>query len=191
MRILNLIEDTPGKEGCLFEHGLSFYIETKRHKLLADTGATDAIIQNAKVLNVDLQEVDMVVLSHGHYDHGGGVLSFADVNPNAGIYVHEKAFGDYYSIKPDKTYYCGIDKKIEHLSQIRPVKEDMLIDEELFLFTNVRGRRCWPQGNLKLKEMINGELVQDEFRHEQYLIIECEGKEILKQCYAGGACTDS
>ena len=83
MRILNLIEDTPGKEGCLFEHGLSFYVETEKHKLLVDTGATDAFLKNAKVLGVNPQEIDTVILSHGHYDHGGGLLAFADVNDKA------------------------------------------------------------------------------------------------------------
>ena len=60
MRIINLIEDTPGKEECLFEHGLSFYIETEQHKLLVDAGSTDAFLKNAEVLGVDLSEVDTV-----------------------------------------------------------------------------------------------------------------------------------
>ena len=52
MKIINLIEDTKGVEGCHYEHGLSFYIETKKHKLLLDTGATAAFIDNAKVLHI-------------------------------------------------------------------------------------------------------------------------------------------
>ena len=45
MKIINLIEDTPGSSNCLYEHGLSFYIETKKHKILMDTGASDAFIK--------------------------------------------------------------------------------------------------------------------------------------------------
>ena len=179
MRIMNLIEDTPGKEGCLFEHGLSFYIETEKHKLLVDTGATDAFLRNAKVLGLDPQEIDTVILSHGHYDHGGGLLAFTEINDKAVIYLHENALGDFYSEKPDRTYYAGIEKQIGKLPQVKFVNEDMVIDEELFLFTNVTGRRHWPSGNLKLKEKVNDELVQDEFLHEQYLVIRAEGKEIL------------
>ena len=50
MKIINIVENTKGKNNCLFEHGLSFYVETKRHKLLVDTGATDAFIKNAENL---------------------------------------------------------------------------------------------------------------------------------------------
>ena len=71
MKIINLIENTEGSSGCLFEHGLSFYVETKKHKLLVDTGATNTFIANAEKLGVDLKQVDTVILSHGHYDHTG------------------------------------------------------------------------------------------------------------------------
>ena len=75
MRIINLMENTKGAEGCVWEHGLSFYIETKKHKLLADTGASEAFLKNAVVLGIDLRRVDTVILSHGHYDHGGGLAA--------------------------------------------------------------------------------------------------------------------
>lgn len=65
MRIINLMEDTDGKNGCLYEHGLSFYIETNKHKLLLDTGASNATLENAKKLGIDLTRVDTVILSHG------------------------------------------------------------------------------------------------------------------------------
>ena len=54
MKIINLVEDTKGVEGCAYEHGLSFYIETENHKVLLDTGATDAFLQNAEKLGIDL-----------------------------------------------------------------------------------------------------------------------------------------
>ena len=78
MKIVNLIENTEGCSGCASEHGLSFYIETEKHKLLVDTGATDAFIQNAEILGVNLASVDTVILSHGHYDHGGGLPAFVN-----------------------------------------------------------------------------------------------------------------
>ena len=56
---------------------------------------------------------------------------------------------------------------------------DLRLDEELYLFTNVAGRRMWPEGNRELRVRKDGALVQDDFRHEQYLIVNCDGKEIL------------
>lgn len=64
MRIINLIENTEGKSECLFEHRLSFYIETESHKALLDLGQTDSSLKNAKKLGINLNEVDTVVLSH-------------------------------------------------------------------------------------------------------------------------------
>ena len=104
IKIQNLIEDTAANNGCLAEHGLSFYVETLNHKLLVDAGASGKFMENAKKLNVNLKQVDTLILSHGHYDHSGGILPFASINPTARIYIHEKAAGDYYSEKPDRTY---------------------------------------------------------------------------------------
>lgn len=179
VRIQNLIEDTYLNNGCLFEHGLSFYVETLNHKVLVDAGASDKFMENAMKLNIDLKQVDTLILSHGHYDHSGGIVPFIAINPTARIYIHEKAADDYYSEKPDRTYYAGIDKKIAELPQTVTIHEDTRIDEELLIFTNVTGRRYWPQGNRKLKKRVNDQLIQDEFEHEQYLTVYAEGREIL------------
>ncbi len=74
MIIVTLVENTCGHESCIAEHGLSVYIETEWHKLLLDTGQTDAVVKNAEELGIDLTAVDTVILSHGHYDHSGGIL---------------------------------------------------------------------------------------------------------------------
>lgn len=187
MRIVNLIENTPGVEGCLYEHGLSFYVETKNHKLLVDTGASDAFIHNAKVLGVDLTKVDTVILSHGHYDHSGGILSFVAMNPTAKIYMQQNAAGEYYHKDETVEKYIGIDQEIKHLPQVVWVDGDLKIDDELGLFACVTGRRLWPQGNLELKELVNGEFLQDEFSHEQYLVItDGEKKLLISGCAHNG-----
>ncbi len=179
MRILNLIENTPGAEGCLYEHGLSFYIETKNNKLLVDTGASAAFIHNAKVLGIDLTKVDTVILSHGHYDHSGGILSFVAMNPTAKIYMQKNAAGEYYHKDAVVEKYIGIDKGIRDLPQVVWVDGNMKLDEELELFSHVTGRRLWPQGNLELKELVDGEFLQDEFSHEQYLVLTDGDKKLL------------
>ena len=123
MRIINLVENTEGRAGCGAEHGLSFYIETEHHKLLMDTGQSGLFMQNAEKLGIDLTKVDTVVLSHGHYDHGGGILPFAEINRDAKIYVPEKAFGEYYSVsKAGEPHYIGLAKEIRELPQVVPVE---------------------------------------------------------------------
>ena len=112
MRIINLMENTKGAEGCVWEHGLSFYIETKKHKLLADTGASEAFLKNAVVLGIDLRRVDTVILSHGHYDHGGGLAAFAVLNPRAGIWMHRGAGEAYYHKTEQMEKYIGISPEI-------------------------------------------------------------------------------
>ena len=84
------MENTQKDDSILAEHGLSLYIETKNHKLLSDCGCTDAFIKNASVLGVDLSAVDSVFLSHGHYDHSGGILPFTKINSNASLYMQKK-----------------------------------------------------------------------------------------------------
>ncbi len=179
MRIVNLMEDTKGAEGCIYEHGLSFYIETKKHKILVDTGASEAFLENAKILGIDLTQVDTVVISHGHYDHTGGVLAFANLNPTAKIYMRDNAGRAYYSIKDNGEKYIGIDLDILKLPQLVLVEGDMQIDEELSLYTNITGRRFWAKGNLLLKRKDVDGLIQDEFDHEQCLVVEEEGIKVL------------
>ncbi len=187
MRIVNLMEDTKGVDGLLFEHGLCFYVETKNHKLLVDTGATDAFIENAKKLEIDLSKVDTVIISHGHYDHTGGVLAFANINPEAKIYIQKTAQGDFYNYRNQEEKYIGMDKKISFLSQVVFLEGNYKIDDELFLFTGVTGRKLWPKGNEILKKKCNGVMLQDDFCHEQYLVIsENENRVLLSGCAHNG-----
>lgn len=179
MKIINLIENTQGSGGCLAEHGLSFYIETKKHRLLSDTGASDAFLENAMRLGVDLRQVDTLVLSHGHYDHAGGIMEFAKINPRAAILMQREAAGPYYHKNDTIEKYIGIDPQILNLPQVELIEGDKRIDEEIFLFGGVSGRRLWPSGNRELKVKKDGGFYQDEFLHEQYLVIERLGGEVL------------
>lgn len=179
MKIINLIEDTTADNGCLYEHGLSFYIETNHHKLLVDTGASDAFLKNAEKLGVDIKQVDTVILSHGHYDHSGGLLAFVKENPDAKIYIRDNAFGGFYHGKDENKRYIGVDKRIEKLPQVVKVSGNLQIDDELFLFTGVTGRKLWPSGNLQLYRIEDGVATVDDYSHEQYLVISDMDKKIL------------
>ena len=183
MRIINLVENTEGSSGCGVEHGLCFYIETEKHKLLMDTGQTDLLIGNAERLGIDLTLVDTVVLSHGHYDHGGGIMPFAQINPTAKIYVPAAAFGEYYSVnKAGEPHYIGLAEEIKELPQVVKVTaEDGIfqIDDELSLFSGIGNEHPIPSANRRLKKKADGELVQDDFAHEQCLVIKEGVKSIL------------
>ena len=183
MRIINLVENTEGSSGCGVEHGLCFYIETEKHKLLMDTGQTDLLIGNAERLGIDLTLVDTVVLSHGHYDHGGGIMPFAQINPTAKIYVPAAAFGEYYSVnKAGEPHYIGLAEEIKELPQVVKVTaEDGIfqIDDELSLFSGIGNEHPIPSANRRLKKKADEELVQDDFAHEQCLVIKEGVKSIL------------
>lgn len=189
MKILNLIENTEGAAGCAAEHGLCFYIETEKHQLLMDLGPSASVIGNAEKLGVDLKLVDTVILSHGHYDHGGGILPFAELNPDAKIYVREGAFGEYYSIRDQKPEpdYIGLEPAIKDLPQVVTVSGECRIDEELYLFGGIRGKKNWPVSNYNLRKKEGGELKQDDFSHEQCLVItEGERRILLSGCAHNG-----
>lgn len=185
MRIINLIENTKGNEECLYEHGLSFYIETPKHKIIVDMGATDKFIYNSEKLGVNLEDVDMCVLSHGHYDHSGGILGLYEVNKNACLLMNNLAGEDYYHVYYDENgnyvseRYIGIDKRILNLPNVRMIESDITLDEEISVFTGVKGRRLWPKGNLVLKVKKNNVFYQDEFEHEQYLVIKEGNNSVL------------
>ena len=181
MKILNLIENTEGVPGCLFEHGLCFYVETEKHRLLMDLGPSASVLENAVRLGVDLKTVDTVILSHGHDDHGGGILPFAKLNPNAKIYLQESAFGEYYAVrdyKPDPDY-IGLAPEIRALPQVVPVRGNLKIDEELFLFGGLKGKRDLPVSNGNLRKKEGGRLVPDDFVHEQCLVITERNRHVL------------
>lgn len=176
MKITILTENTQGTLGTTAEHGLSVYVETKEHYLLSDTGASDALLSNAKVLGIDLEAVDTLVLSHGHYDHCGGVMAFAGANGKADIYIREGADGAFY----DNTgKYIGIDQRIMGLTKLHVIKGDVQIDDELFLFGDVKGRKLFPFGNAKILKEENGLRFPDTFEHEQNLVVKENGKRVL------------
>ena len=99
MRFRFLMENKTDGPGCIAEHGLSIYIETQGRRILFDTGASGLFVQNAEKLGVDLGRVDDVVISHGHYDHTGGVPAFCDCNKTAPIYIHKNAFHETYGLE--------------------------------------------------------------------------------------------
>lgn len=193
MKIINLIENTKGYNECYYEHGLSLYIETRNYRIISDMGATDKFIDNAEKLGVDLKTVDLGILSHGHYDHAGGILDFYKINKNARILINRLAGKDYYHVYYDENgkylseRYIGIDKRILDLPNVEFVDSNLRLNDEISIFTGVNGRRLWPKGNLSLKVKKDNVFFQDEFEHEQYLVIrEGNTKVLVSGCAHNG-----
>ena len=89
MKIISLVENTIKSE-LKAKHGLSLYIETKKHKILFDLGPDKTLFENAVKRNIDISKVDTVIISHGHFDHGGALKKFLDVNSSANILYKKK-----------------------------------------------------------------------------------------------------
>ncbi len=183
MRIVNLIENTEGNPDCVSAHGLSFYVEAKKHKLLLDLGPSEDTLKNAAALGIKLSDVDTVILSHGHYDHSGGIIPFTKINDKAAIYMQAAATDAYFADDgmdaPERYRYIGIDPDIEKLPQLRFISGDTVIDDELELFMIQKRSHELPFTNKRLLIRKGDEYIRDDFRHEHYLVIRQDGKAVL------------
>lgn len=171
MKIVTLMEDTACAPEFVCEHGLSFYIETDDKKLLFDMGQTDLFLRNAQALGVKLDEVDTAFVSHGHYDHGGGLAAFLGVNRRAPVYLHKQAFEPHFSQKPDGIRPIGLDPALADSGRLILTDGVTQVSENLTLFSDVTGQDCCPGGNRTLFEWENGQYIPDRFAHEQSLIV--------------------
>lgn len=180
MIIKVLAENTSISEEFNSEHGLCLYVETKKHKLLFDLGASALFIENAKKMSIDLSEVDLVVISHGHFDHGGGLKAFLNVNSKAKIYLNQKAFNKHYANSPSgEKAYIGLDEGLLPNERFIFVGDELIIDDELELFSNIKAKRLTLSGNQDLLMELGTSLVQDDFAHEQNLLLKEDSKTLL------------
>lgn len=95
--VIVLVENTARGAGVLGEHGLAWWIDTGTHRVLFDTGQGLALQHNAFALGIDLARADAIVLSHGHYDHVGGLESVLKVAREAALYMHPRAIEPKFS----------------------------------------------------------------------------------------------
>lgn len=180
MKITALVENTSCKEGIASEHGLSLFIETKGKTILFDTGASSMFAKNAELLQVDIAKVDLAILSHGHYDHSGGIGTFLKKNSTAPIYIRKAAFGPFYSQREGGEYaFIGIDKELLSNNRVIFSAAETPIGEGISLFSKVKGKRLFPTGNKSLLEKTRDGYIQDDFSHEQNLVIREDGISLL------------
>ncbi len=166
MKIIALAENISNNKDIKAKHGLSLYIETLEHKILFDVGPDNTFIKNAKMLNVNLKEVDMVVISHGHKDHGGGLKFFLEINDKAKIYVRRNAFEKHFTKLLGIHFNIGLNEKIIN-DRFIFTDAEYRITNSILLFSSPNSKEYWPKGNMKLFNK-NG---LDDFSHEQNLIL--------------------
>ena len=165
MRVTAISENT-STCGLKAEHGLSLYIETEKHKILFDFGSSDNFAANAEKLGIDLGMVDIAFLSHGHYDHGGGLLTFLDINKIANIYMHELVFEPHFN---GRNEFIGLDPTLDGHPRFIKVREDRNIDHELSFVTLTKRKVPIETNGLKVGR---GKYMEKElFEHEMYLLI--------------------
>lgn len=174
MKITALTENT-SQNGLPAEHGLSLFLQTERHTILFDTGQSDLFARNAQALGVDLRAVDIAVLSHGHYDHGGGLKTFLALNDHAPVYLHRLAFEPHYN--GDKA--IGLDTALQKSDRLRFTEGVTKLDEGLTLFDANDLTPIVPVDPCGLDKLHHGVRQPDDFRHEQYLLIEENGTRVL------------
>ena len=201
MRVVSLLENTTDDDSMEIEHGLSLYIEAEVKKILFDMGQSDLFAKNAAKLGVDLTKVDFAVLSHGHYDHGGGMETFFKINHQANVYISKYAFEPHFN---GKNRYIGLDLGILNNYKDRLIftEDENRIDDKISIFNcnnNTFVYKLNPYGLQRgipkievLPDFKHGDVVEpynaglqlvpEDFHHEQYLMIEGEKNVLFSGC---------
>lgn len=176
MKITVLAENTACRPEIGCEHGLSLFIETNGVSILFDTGQSELFSENADKLGIDLSKVKLAVLSHGHYDHGGGLKRFLEINRIAPIYISRYAFEPHYN---GTEKYIGLDTELKDNKRFIFTGEEYKINDSLTLYSKNSCKIIRPLLSSGLNTLSDGKLIPEDFRHEQYLLIKKNGKRIL------------
>ncbi|MEW9095764.1 MAG: MBL fold metallo-hydrolase [Clostridiaceae bacterium] len=194
MKIIGLMENTTRDEELVCEHGLCIYIEFGDRKILLDTGGSGSFVSNGEKLGVNIGEVDMVVLSHGHLDHGGGLLSFFSSNSLGKVYLKKEAVKDYYLDKNGEKTYIGLNKDVveDNFNRLQFVDGFTQIDKNIFIVTDILKEYPLPQGNNNLymeekNDEEESQFIKDRFQHELILVFKAnDGLMIFTGCAHNG-----
>lgn len=170
MKITSLVENTSNGSNLPVEHGLCLHIELDNgKKILFDMGQGNLFLQNAETLNINLEKVDVAVISHGHYDHGGGLSTFLKNNSKAPVFLHKKAFEKHYSLRDNGLTDIGLDDQLKNEKRLRFCEGTTFVDDQMVLVSDVNGCLYKPLGNRLLFGPQEG--VNDDFCHEQSLLV--------------------
>jgi 7,8-dihydropterin-6-yl-methyl-4-(beta-D-ribofuranosyl)aminobenzene 5'-phosphate synthase len=190
MHLTTLIEDTPGRApGLVPRHGLSLLLEVGDTRVLFDMGQDGTFIRNAGHMGLDLKKVDIGILSHGHYDHGGGLAAFLEYNNHAPVYVKAGADEAFYARDDPRYRYIGLEREILFTNAERfiRIRTDTGLSPGLLLITEIRKPDPLPPGNRTLLIRRQETFEPDRFLHELFLVVEEEdGISIITGCAHSG-----
>jgi len=180
IKVVTLIEDTKINESkdIVAGHGLSLYIERNGQRILFDTGPSSQFIRNSEKLGVDIKKIDLVIISHAHMDHLGGLPFFLWTNKKATVYLSKnalknQAFRALYS-KMDE----GSFNRIRFVDKFIPFRDKSLTGfnaplEFLTGFTEIA------QDIFILTEVEERHPIRDRVDHEIILMIKNNNKLII------------
>ncbi len=174
-------------------HGICLYAEIAGKKYLLDAGSGDIIIRNAAALGIDLADIDRVFVSHGHSDHGGGLLPFLEINNNALVYLSPQAIQDKHYAKVARliTKDISLDSALpqKYPDRFVMINEFTEVQENIFVIPRVKKIFPLPSTNANLYKQTGGTgaLLKDDFEHEQLLVIRADDGLIVYSgcCHSG------
>lgn len=180
MTVTSLVENHSYREDCGCIHGLALDIVTPLHHILFDMGPNSLLLENAEVLEIDLSTVDVAFLSHGHYDHGGGLEPFCRRNSRAEILVSPHAFEGHFAREGEDYLDVGLEDRLARKLSGRLRCFAGQLDQELYVFDQVPERNYLTEASSTLLERgAEGTYIPDRFLHEQNLIVAAEGQTVL------------
>lgn len=181
MHLTTLVENTSRSDDLASQHGLSLYLESHGKRILFDMGQDDTFYQNATKLGIDISQIDYTILSHGHYDHCGGLETFLKYNTRAPIFLGSGSDKPLYSERPKKYRYIGLDDTLVDAYSERFAWVDGSRDVTPWIHLTSKFGRAepLPEGNKGLYIRKEGEYLPDPFAHEILCIIEEPGGMIL------------
>jgi 7,8-dihydropterin-6-yl-methyl-4-(beta-D-ribofuranosyl)aminobenzene 5'-phosphate synthase len=183
MKVTTLIENRSSKTDrrLAAEWGLSLHIEFNGHNILFDTGASGSFAKNAEHLSVSIASVDTAVLSHHHYDHGGGLRKFFELNSSAKVHMGDIPDGECFGKLGIVKKYIGLDKTViaDFEDRFKIVKNPAEILPDVFIFPHIIDEHPKPAGNKHLFLRKNHSFTLDDFTHEIVMAIKEKGKLII------------
>ena len=185
MKIYTLIEDEkPKTSGFLIEHGLSLYFEHGGKRILFDTGTSDAFVYNATLHGIDLNKIDLCIISHAHNDHIGGLEAFLGINSHAEVYMKSAIRGDYYTKLLGKKERTGLDPAFfdKYAARLHFFDDKIEVAPGVTA-ASIRNFRRLPLYASLMLEKKGDSFVSDTLDHELYVAIkEEDGVVVLTGC---------
>jgi len=187
MKITILCENTVGRRVGLGEHGFSALIETDQGNYLFDTGSGHSVVRNSLELNKDLRTLKKIFLSHGHFDHSGGLPEVLKVRGKVDVHAHPDIFLDRVHLirenGKETSKFIGLPYKRKYLESLGAnfiFNTDFTeVEKGIFLTGEIPRKTLFEKPDPTLFSEIEGKSVQDKFSDDQSLILETEKGLIL------------